>query len=245
MAAKEGREVTGATMTLGHRAGASPRFVLPIVFTPSTSLSELSSLSPPPAPLPPPSPMLRRWTLALAGAAPTASAAAAYSWDFAQVPTQCGTLALNITGSGGKPPFKALIAPYGNSPLSVEVRRLFEVQFNDSTSLSVPFRFPANSQFVVTVRASPGGYGTLTDPRRVQVSDANGFGTGGASAPNTVQKSNDDSCFDKTQNVAPAPFGFNIAPANQLIQCGPTRLFWLPANVTGLVFAHASARGSR
>jgi hypothetical protein len=82
-----------------------------------------------------------------------ASLAAGYSWDFAAVPMQCGTLALNITGSGGKPPYTALVIPYGNSPFqNVEVRTLFEAKFNDSSHLSVPLAYPANSQFVVVVR---------------------------------------------------------------------------------------------
>jgi hypothetical protein len=91
--------------------------------------------------------------LACALSLTTALAAAGYSWDFAAVPAQCGTLALNITGDGGAPPFRALVIPYGSSPFAhVEVRQLFEVTFNDSSHLSVPLNYPAGSQFVITVR---------------------------------------------------------------------------------------------
>jgi hypothetical protein len=79
--------------------------------------------------------------------------AAGYSWDFAAVPAQCGTLSLNITGDGGAPPFRALVIPYGSSPFApVEVRRLFEVAFNNSTRLNVPLNYPAGSKFVIAVR---------------------------------------------------------------------------------------------
>jgi hypothetical protein len=82
-----------------------------------------------------------------------ATLAAGYSWEFAAVPAQCGTLALNITGSDGKPPYTALVIPYGESPFqNVDVRPLFEAKFNDSSHLSVPFAYPANSQFVIVVR---------------------------------------------------------------------------------------------
>jgi hypothetical protein len=79
--------------------------------------------------------------------------AAGYSWDYATVPTQCGDLELKITGSDGKPPYSALIIPYNGSPLSNEVRHVTLVPFNDSSSVKFQFRFPANSQFVLTVRS--------------------------------------------------------------------------------------------
>jgi hypothetical protein len=135
--------------------------------------------------------------LACALSLTTALAAAGYSWDFAAVPAQCGALVLNITGDGGAPPFRALVIPYGSSPFAqVEVRQLFEVTFNDGKLLSVPLNYPAGSQFVVTVRFLSSRMRRVLTCGCAQVSDANGFGTGGTSAANIVQPSSDSNCFD-------------------------------------------------
>jgi hypothetical protein len=91
---------------------------------------------------------------AIAAAATLAPRAAAYSWSFATVPAQCGTVTLSVTG-GGSPPFRALVIPYGPTPLpNAEVRTVMDIPFNDSTSLSFRLRYPASSQFIITVRTS-------------------------------------------------------------------------------------------
>jgi hypothetical protein len=92
--------------------------------------------------------------LAAAAAAALVPGAAAYSWSFETVPAQCGTVKLSITGAG-KPPYSALVVPYGPTPLAnAEVRTVMDLPFNDSSSLSFQLRYPANSQFLITVRAS-------------------------------------------------------------------------------------------
>ncbi|KAI0918602.1 hypothetical protein AcV5_002549 [Taiwanofungus camphoratus] len=140
----------------------------------------------------------------------------AFSFNFTSIPQQCQELSLAISGSG-KPPYSVLIIPFGPSPLpnAVEARRIFEVQFNGtSTSASFLLNYPANSQFVAVV------------------SDDTGFGTGGTSVAATVQSSSASSCFNATQNVSP-DFDFSIVPANQLVQCTPTRIWWDPSTVQG------------
>lgn len=67
---------------------------------------------------------------------------------------------------------------------------------------------------------------------RLQVSDANGFGTGGTSVAAHVGASSDDSCFDSQQDVSLAWY-YSIMPENQFVQCSNTRLFWDPASVRG------------
>ncbi|EEB95157.1 hypothetical protein MPER_05921, partial [Moniliophthora perniciosa FA553] len=57
----------------------------------------------------------------------------------------------------------------------------------------------------------------------LQVSDQNGFGSGGTSAAAQVTSSGDSSCFDSNQSVQP-PFFFNIDPPNVIAQCQSTRL---------------------
>lgn len=82
------------------------------------------------------------------------SLAAAYTFKFTSVPTQCQELSLSIDGQGS-PPYTVLIIPVGPStaPNNVEVRRVVYQTFpNNGTTVSFPLRFPANSQFVATVR---------------------------------------------------------------------------------------------
>ncbi|TDL22848.1 hypothetical protein BD410DRAFT_698316, partial [Rickenella mellea] len=144
-------------------------------------------------------------------------AAAAYSFNLQTTPAQCQNLTVSITGSGGTPPYKVLILPFGGSPLpnNIEARKIVEQPFPGSaTSVSFQLNYPTNSQFVTVV------------------SDASGFGTGGTSAAATVQSSSDSSCFDATTNVSPA-FAFNIEPPNQIVQCNASRLWWDPARVQG------------
>ena len=78
---------------------------------------------------------------------------AAYSWQFENSPVQCGELDLKITGSG-KPPYRALFLPAGTAPNSngVDLRKVINVPFNDSSSLKIPaFPYPSGSNFVVVV----------------------------------------------------------------------------------------------
>lgn len=82
------------------------------------------------------------------------SLAAAYTFEFTSVPTQCQELSLAIDGQGS-PPYEVLIIPVGPStaPNNVEVRRVIDQTFpNNGTTISFPLRFPENSQFVAVVR---------------------------------------------------------------------------------------------
>lgn len=77
----------------------------------------------------------------------------AYSFSITNTPQQCQNLSISITGSG-TPPYRAVIVPFGPSPLSnnVEVRKILDQNFTgSSTSLSFKFPYPENSQFVVVV----------------------------------------------------------------------------------------------
>jgi len=78
----------------------------------------------------------------------------AYSWQFKSTPQQCTNVSIEITGSGGQPPYRILVVPVAASPFAngTEVRRIFEVPFDgDSTSVSFKLEYPANSQFVAVV----------------------------------------------------------------------------------------------
>ena len=79
------------------------------------------------------------------------STASAYSWQFTSAPQQCQNLTLSLTGSG-QAPYSVFIVPFGPTPLpdNIEVRKAFSTQFN-GTSVSIPFDYPADSQFVVVV----------------------------------------------------------------------------------------------
>ncbi|KAF7983427.1 hypothetical protein HWV62_21675 [Athelia sp. TMB] len=139
----------------------------------------------------------------------------AYSFSITNTPQQCQNLTLSITGSGGTPPYTALVLPYGASPLpnNTEVRRIQDETF-DGTSASFLLAYPSNSQFVVVV------------------SDATGFGTGGTSTAAQVQTgSSDSSCYGTTQ-VAPV-LPFSTVPENQLVQCSPIRIWWTASEAQG------------
>ncbi|KAF7767950.1 hypothetical protein Agabi119p4_7193 [Agaricus bisporus var. burnettii] len=140
----------------------------------------------------------------------------AYSWNLRSDAKQCRNATIVLNGSGGKPPYKLLMIPYGATPLKVEARRIVEQVFatGDQTSGEIMVNYPADSQFVAVV------------------SDASGFGTGGTSVATQVGDSDDSSCFDATKDVSPA-FVFNIEPANQFIQCQSMRIWWDPATVQG------------
>lgn len=82
------------------------------------------------------------------------SLAAAYTFKFTSVPTQCQELFLLIEGQGS-PPYEVLIIPVGPStaPNNVEVRTVVDDTFpNNGTTVSFPLRFPTNSQFIAVVR---------------------------------------------------------------------------------------------
>ncbi|KAG5646378.1 hypothetical protein DXG03_003701 [Asterophora parasitica] len=148
-------------------------------------------------------------------ALPTLSAA--YTWKFETTPQQCSNLTISISGSGGKPPYRVLILPFGPTPLAqnIEARKIIDQPFpGDSTSVSFKLNFPANSQFVAVV------------------SDTTGFGSGGTSVAAEVTSSGDNSCFDSTKNVIPN-FVFSIEPPNQIVQCQPTRIWWDKTTVQG------------
>ena len=94
--------------------------------------------------------MVRR----LASLALLPSLVSAFSFNIANTPTQCGPLNITITGAG-KPPYTALIIPFGPStlPNNTEVRRITQQNFTgDATSVSFQLNFPENSQFVAVVR---------------------------------------------------------------------------------------------
>ena|ERR1700692_1502059 len=79
--------------------------------------------------------------------------ASGFSFTIDNTPKQCQNLSISITGSG-QPPYRALILPYGPTPLpnNTEVRKIMDKPFSgDSTSLSFQLTYPENSQFVVVV----------------------------------------------------------------------------------------------
>lgn len=143
--------------------------------------------------------------------------AAAYTFKFTSVPTQCKDLSLAIEGQGS-PPYEVLIIPVGPStaPNNVEVRRVVDQTFPDNgTTVSFPLRFPTNSQFVAVV------------------SDQSGFGSGGTSVSVTVQSSSNSSCYDTSQSVQPQ-FVFSLTPPGAITQCSSTRLWWDNTTVQGI-----------
>lgn len=79
----------------------------------------------------------------------------AFSFNIDNTPQQCQNLSISITGSGGVPPYRALVLPFGFSPLpnAVEVRKILDQPFSgDATQVSFQLPYPALSQFVVVVR---------------------------------------------------------------------------------------------
>ncbi|TFL02584.1 hypothetical protein BDV98DRAFT_582164 [Pterulicium gracile] len=137
-------------------------------------------------------------------------------------PTSCGDL--NFSVDGGKPPYRALIVPAGPNPINVEVRYIIDHEFDGSSS-SVQLKYPAQSQFFVTM------------------SDADGFGTGGVTGIVTVQNGGDTSCVPNEGSEA--AFVFNIDPSDLLNQCQATRLWWDPAAAEGDVTVKAMIPGGQ
>jgi hypothetical protein len=93
--------------------------------------------------------------------------ASAYSWKFNSTPKQCGNLELEITGSGGKGPYRALILPTGVNPTQKDFRRVVEIPFNDTSKLSFPLRLPAQGSFVIAVSQTSG----ILGPQRIVTDD--------------------------------------------------------------------------
>ena len=90
--------------------------------------------------------------LSAAAAAGWMQGAMAYSFNIQTTPKQCENLTVSITGSGGSPPYRMLVIPFGTTPLAnnIEARRIVEEEFSD-TSVSFQLKYPADSQFVVVV----------------------------------------------------------------------------------------------
>lgn len=64
------------------------------------------------------------------------------------------------------------------------------------------------------------------------MSDSKTFGSGGTSGAAIVTNSSDATCFDPKTNVQPN-FFYNLEPANQIVQCTSTRIWWDPSLVKG------------
>ncbi|KAJ6595774.1 hypothetical protein DFH09DRAFT_1024628 [Mycena vulgaris] len=157
--------------------------------------------------------MAKLYAAVLALSAPLLSSA--YTWSFTSQPTQCGNVAISV--SGGSPPYQVLIVPFGGSPLpnNIEARKIQDQPFSGTSSnVSFKLNYPANSQFVAVV------------------SDSTGFASGGTSAGVLVTSSSDASCFDATQDVKPA-FVYSIVPTGVITQCEATRIWWDSATVQG------------
>jgi len=71
-------------------------------------------------------------------------------------------------------------------------------------------------------------------PHHSQVSDSSGFGSGGTTVPVTVLQSSDSSCYNASQQTQ-IPYYFYFDPTGKLIQCGSTRIWWVPSTVNGYV----------
>ncbi|KAF6764381.1 hypothetical protein DFP72DRAFT_1163350 [Ephemerocybe angulata] len=166
----------------------------------------------------PPSTSLVRPSLALAlTVLLNAASTSAYSWAFDEPPKQCGDLKVTISGDDGKPPYRILIIPSGPTtlPNNIEARTILDVPFDaGAKTLSFKLKYPENTKFVAVV------------------SDASGFGSGGTSVAANVAPSDDATCFDSSKSVQPQWY-FSILPANQIVQCFTTRIFWTPSDVQG------------
>ncbi|KAF8531129.1 hypothetical protein JB92DRAFT_2853649 [Gautieria morchelliformis] len=129
---------------------------------------------------------------------------AAYSFELTAAPTQCGPLSLRITNGSGKPPYTALVVPFGPSPGAVEQRTVFQHEFtSENVSFSLPY--PASSSFVA------------------MVSDSDGIGTGGTGVPTNVASSSNSSCLTTSPATS---YSFQIIPNNAINQCQTTTLAW-------------------
>ena len=75
---------------------------------------------------------------------------AGYSFEITATPTQCSPLSLRIINGSGKPPYTALVVPFGPSPGPTEQRKVFQQQFT-STDVNITTSYPSSSGFVVMV----------------------------------------------------------------------------------------------
>jgi hypothetical protein len=93
------------------------------------------------------------WLLVGATLASSLPGAHAYSWNLRGDARQCANSTVVLNGSGGNPPYKLLMIPFGSTPLKVEARRIVEQTFitGDQTSGEINVGYPANSQFVAVV----------------------------------------------------------------------------------------------
>ena len=101
--------------------------------------------------------MYRRIVSILVSLASLSQSSEAYSFKFENTPSQCGVVNISITGSGGSPPYRLGIVPWGGSPLKsgLEIRKILDFQFNDSRSVSFTLPYPQYSQFVAIVSIIP------------------------------------------------------------------------------------------
>jgi len=145
--------------------------------------------------------------------------AKAYGFSIDNSPTQCGTLNISITGSGGTPPYRLGIIPWGTSPLSggLEVRHILDVPFNDSSHVSFNLPYPQNSQFVAVVSDNNGA--------------KSNFASGGVTVPVSVLGTGSGDCLPKTQ-VAP-DFPFSTDPIGVVTTCQAGFFTWDASSVNG------------
>lgn len=98
--------------------------------------------------------MLSTPSLAILLASVVPELVAAWSFNIENTPQQCQNLSISITGSGGTPPFNAIVVPFGPSPLpnNTEVREVVYQTFDgNSTTANFKLPYPDGSQFVVVV----------------------------------------------------------------------------------------------
>ena len=148
---------------------------------------------------------------------------AGYSFEITATPTQCGPLSLRIIHGSGKPPYVALVVPFGPFPGPTEQRNIFQQQFTGAdVNLTLPY--PGSSDFVIMVHLWSCHIG-LAETKHIfgQVSDSDGIGTGGTSVPITVSSSSNSSCLVA---ATPPAFIFQIIPNNVVNQCQTTTLAW-------------------
>ena len=145
------------SLTVFLRRLSQTRVQFPSTLVPPLPLSSLSANRSRLQPLTTMPPVAKRQTTLfyqLIVLSSVASSAWAYSFQFNSTPQQCANLSISITGSGGNPPYRALVIPFGQSPLpnNIEARRIVDQPFpGDSTSVSFQLKYPTNSQFVVVV----------------------------------------------------------------------------------------------
>jgi hypothetical protein len=159
----------------------------------------------------------------------------AYSFNFDNTPSQCGTVDISITGTGGTPPYRLGIVPWGGSPLQggkLEVRKILDLQFQDSTfSFTLPY--PEDSQFIAIVSSISKLISLLIIFS--QLSDNNGvgsgFASGGVTVPVSVTRSATDTCLP-TSEVMPN-FYFGTDPIGVLTTCQVGYLTWNSSTVEG------------